>query len=56
MSEALTNEQLIAVYDAVVAELLERYDDPYSGDPVISEQQARLIAGAIRDRLVGKGA
>ena len=39
------------VFAAVVEVILDRFDDPYSGDPVLSESQARLIAGTVLERL-----
>jgi hypothetical protein len=51
VASPLTPEQHAVVYDAIVAVLMDRFDDPFSGDPVLSEAQARLIAGLVRERL-----
>jgi hypothetical protein len=44
--QALTPDQIDAVHSAVVTELLDRFDDPYSGATVLDEAQARLIANS----------
>ena len=48
---SLSNAQATLVSAAIVAELMDRFDDPYSGAQVLSEFQARSIAGGILQRV-----